>query len=97
MLVAMSNIEKFPVKKAERILNRRGTLALNCIVTDRWLKFGTPDWDSPEYGIPVEVDVMLDFPPKDADTPHRYFSLVVRLADLRKLLAELERTKPGAK
>ncbi|TIN42032.1 MAG: hypothetical protein E5Y32_21170 [Mesorhizobium sp.] len=86
----MSNVRKFPVSTSTRIINRRGKMALSCIVSDRWLRFGKPHEHAMNVGTPISLDVMRDFSGPDEKT-RKLCSLIVTVEDLRKLLAEIDK------
>lgn len=96
----MSSIHKFPMSKWKQIWNRRGAKAVNCIVSDRWLKFGgierSPDGGvvKLELGTPIDLVVMTD--PLGEGTGRKLCSLIVTYEELRQVmdLLEKEMAKP---
>lgn len=55
----MAKVTRFPVNSWKRMLNRRGQRTVNCIVSERYLKYGTPGGPM-EVGTPVEVEVLSE-------------------------------------
>lgn len=86
----MANIEKFPVRHEQRELNRRGKMALNCIVSDRWIRVGKPDRSCDHIGTPIELEIMAAYSPtKGSD--RKLCGLTITVDQLRALLAEIDK------
>ena len=85
----MAKVTKFPVKAHQRELNRRGKMALNCILTDRWIKVGSPAWAHPDLGVPIELDIMAAHS-RSTGRDHKICSLVVTVDQLRALLRQID-------
>ncbi|WP_395448706.1 hypothetical protein ACHMW7_28530 [Aminobacter sp. UC22_36] len=93
----MAKVEKFPVNHAQRELNRRGKMSLNCIVSDRWLRVGDPHHlaidlgtSTIEIGTPIEIDVMRAYS-NSTGGDRKICNLIITVEQLRALLAEIEK------
>ncbi|MBC6445225.1 MAG: hypothetical protein GDA50_07360 [Alphaproteobacteria bacterium GM202ARS2] len=82
----VDNVDRFPVSTWQRIINRRGKRAVNCIVSDRYLVFGQADGPI-QMGTPVAVDVMTELEEKK---PRKLCSLILTVEDLKKMVEMLE-------
>jgi hypothetical protein len=94
----VSDVSKFPVSHWQRLLNRRGSRTVTCVVSGRYLRFGKLGPPSSGYfpdqakvGTPVPLDVMAS---SDIETPDRKIcQLIVTLEELRDMVAMLEKEK----
>lgn len=95
----MTTISKFPVSTWQKIWNKRGARAVNCVVSGRWLKVGEPGTSSGGYlptgkiGTPVPIDVMTGG--YDDEEPRKICSLVVTYEELKALLDKLKSETDG--
>lgn len=79
----------------KKIWDQRGSRAVNCVQTDRYLKFGVVGRSGPgllpeldKVATPVVLEVMSD---TDRDAPDRKLCrLTVTIEELRKVVSELE-------
>lgn len=88
------NVTRFPTSMWERIKNRRGQAAANCIVSGRYLKFGKISDSGLDDGFVVTLNVMTD---TNNEAPDRNMcELIIPLKELRAVVDALER-KASAK
>jgi hypothetical protein len=95
------NVSKFPVSHWQRILNRRGSRAVHCVVSGRYMRFGRLGAPSTGYftdpskiGTPVVVDIMSDTTGDD-DRDRKLCHLVVTLEELKQMVSTLEGERTG--
>lgn len=82
-------ITRFPKSTWERIKNRRGQAAANCIVSGRYLRFGKVVNTGMKDGFVVAIDVLTD---TDSELPDRKLcELVVPISELQKVLERVEK------
>jgi hypothetical protein len=90
----VGNVTRFPTSMWERIKNRRGQAAANCIVSGRYLKFGKVSDSGLDDGFVVTLNVMTD---NDNENPDRNLcELHIPLKELRTIVDALEK-KAGVK
>ncbi|WP_031269016.1 MULTISPECIES: hypothetical protein [unclassified Labrenzia] len=92
-----NNVARFPVSTWKRIWNRRGKRTINCIVSDRYLRYGDLAPSSAGYfpdqlkiGTPVTIDVMSDNAPDERE-PRKLCQLIVTVEELREMVAQLDK------
>jgi hypothetical protein len=83
------NVTRFPMSTWQRIRNRRGKMAVSCIVSDRWLRFHSLYRDGIEMGTPIALDVVTNSHGHDGN-PRKICSLIVTVEELRALVAEID-------
>jgi len=94
------NVEKFPISTWQRAFNRRGKRTVNCIVTDRYLRYDKPGRpmagcfpDNKKVGTPIVISVMTD---KYSETKHhKICELVLTLEELKAMVAILDEETNG--
>ena len=89
MMRDMGHVEKFPIKHHQREMNRRGKMSLSCIVTDRWIKVGKPDWAHGDLGVPVEIEIIAAYS-RSTGGDHKICSMIITVEQLRSLLKEID-------
>ena len=89
----MTKITRFPISTWQRILNKRSPRAVNCVVSDRWLKVGELGRAADGYipsikiGTPVPIDVMTGG--YEDSGARKICSLTVTYEELKAILDKL--------
>ncbi|UWP88377.1 hypothetical protein [Aliiroseovarius crassostreae] len=82
-----SDVTRFPRTTWDRIRNRRGRKAVNCIVSGRYLAIHGVDNCIVDGGHPVSLNVMTDTDPDQKD--RNMCEMIVTLEELERVVSIL--------
>ena len=81
------NLIPLPIKYTQILKNRRGKYSVNCLLSDKWLRFG--ETSTPlDLGEACVVDVMQA---KEDDTDERICQLIITKEELLDVLKQIKR------
>jgi hypothetical protein len=84
--MANDNVIRLPIKYTQILKNKRGKYSVNCLITDRWLKF-----EDTSVRMDVGEAVILDVMETDTDgNDKKVCQLVVTKEELLEVIKQIE-------